>query len=247
MICLSFDTDHLDESRMREFLATVSIPGEGTFFCTRRYDCLGSPHEVCPHPLLEEGGDWGAELTATRETFPDAVGWRSHSCIYSHLLGQRVARAGYQYASTQYEPSEPVRPFRETWGIWHMPIFYMDNLDFSQSRFWPSVEHVPFAEEIIELALAGDGVYVFDFHPVHLLLNSTSADAYFERRDAFISGDPLDTVRCDGRGARTFYDELCGRMERAGAPSLRMRDALTAWLDSESGSASVKPISSRSA
>jgi polysaccharide deactylase WbmS-like protein len=237
VICLSFDTDHLDEGRMEEFLATVPIPGEGTFFCTRRYECLGPPHEVCPHPLLEEGGNWEEELAGTRGAFPAAVGWRSHSCIYSHLIAQRVAAAGYLYASTQLDPLPPARPFREAWGLWHMPIFYMDNLDFSQSRFWPGTTRVPFGEEIIERALADDGIYVFDFHPVHLTLNSASAAAYFERRDAFLAGEPLDALRCEGRGARTFYDELCARMERDGVRSVRMRDALAAWLDSEAGSA----------
>jgi hypothetical protein len=247
VICLSFDTDHLDESRMEEFLATVPLPGEGTFFCTRRYASLGPPHELCPHPVLEEGGDWKQELAITRSTFPDAVGWRSHSCIYSHLIAQRVAASDYLYASTQLDPLPPTRPFREAWGLWHMPIFYMDNLDFSQSRFWPGVEHVPFAEEIIDRALADDGVYVFDFHPVHLLLNSTSAAAYFKRRDGFLAGERLDALRCDGRGAGTFYGELCARMESDSVGSVRMRDALAAWLESESDHAEVKRISSRSA
>src|SRR5579884_1313245 len=220
MICLSFDTDHLDESRMEEFLASVPVPGEGTFFCTRRYDCLGLPHELCPHPLLEEGAEWDDELAVTRSNFPDAVGWRSHSCIYSHLIAQHVAASHYLYASTQLDPVPPARPFREAWGLWHMPIFYMDNLDFSQSRFWPGSEHVPFAEQVIDRALADDGVYVFDFHPVHLLLNSTSANAYLERRDAFLAGEPLDELRCDGRGARAFYDELCSRMASEGVPSI---------------------------
>jgi hypothetical protein len=226
VICLSFDTDHLDEVRMQEFLATVRIPGDATFFCTHRYDCLATPHELCPHPFLERAHDWEAELLAKRTELPDAVGWRSHSCIYGHLIAVRVAASRYLYASTQYQPVAATHPFREPWGLWQMPIYYMDNMDFSHSRFWPEVQHVAFAPEIIDVALADDGIYVFDFHPVHLMLNSTSADAYLARREAFLAGQRVDALRCDGRGAGTFYDELCAKMEKAGASSTRMRDAL---------------------
>jgi polysaccharide deactylase WbmS-like protein len=233
VICLSFDTDHLDEVRMREFLDTVHIPGDATFFCTRRYDCFEKPHELCPHPVLEEGQEWEAELQTKRAELPDAVGWRSHSCVYSHLIAQRVAASGYLYASTQFQPVAATHPFREPWGLWHLPIYYMDNLDFSHSRFWRDVDHVPFAPEVIATALADDGIYVFDFHPIHLLLNSPSADAYFARRDAFLAGENMDVLRCDGRGARTFYDELCASMENVGTSSVRMQDALAGAISAE--------------
>jgi hypothetical protein len=227
MICLSFDTDHVDEARMREFLETVPVPGAGTFFCTQRYEVLGAPHEVCPHPYLPEGGDWDAELAAMRSLFPDARGWRAHSCVYSHLLAQRIADDGYVYASAYDQLGRVgIEPSREAWGVWHMPIYYMDNLDFSLGRFWPRAEHRPFDPALIEAVLANDGTYVFDFHPVHLLLNTTSAEAYFERRDRFVAGAALDELRCSGYGARSFYDDLCAAMHGTGVESRSMHAAL---------------------
>jgi Polysaccharide deacetylase len=227
MICLSFDTDHVDQARMREFLDTVPVPGAGTFFCTQRYDVLGTPHEVCPHPYLPEGGDWDSELASMRALFPEARGWRAHSCVYSHLLAQRIAADGYAYASAFDQLGRVgIEPSREAWGVWHLPIYYMDNLDFSLGRFWPGAEHRPFASALIEAVLANEGTYVFDFHPVHLLLNSTSAEAYFERRDAFVAGEPLDDLRCPGYGARGFYDDLCTAMLGAGMESRSMYAAL---------------------
>ena len=232
MICLSFDTDHVDEARMREFLELVPLAGRGTFFCTRPYAALdGSGHELCPHPLLPPGGDWDAELAAKRREFPEAEGWRSHSCVYSHQLAERLARDGYTYASTVDALGRcGLAPVREAWGLWQIPIFYMDNLDFSTSRFWPGEEHRPFAPELLEAAFSGDGVYVFDFHPVHLLLNSPSAEWYLRRRDAFVAGEDLGALRFEGYGTRSFYDDLCARMAEAGAESQAMRDVLTALV-----------------
>jgi hypothetical protein len=173
MICLSFDTDHVDEARMREFLATVPVPGAGTFFCTHRYEALGAPHELCPHPYLPDGADWDAELTSMRAAFPEARGWRAHSCVYSHMLAQRIAADGYAYASAYDQLGRVgLEPNREAWGVWHLPIYYMDNLDFSHGRFWPEGTHRPFDGDLITAALAHEGIHVFDFHPVHLLLIS---------------------------------------------------------------------------
>jgi hypothetical protein len=229
VICLSFDTDHVDDARMREFVETVPVPGSGTFFCTQRYEALGVPHELCPHPYLPEGGDWDAELEAMRAVFPEARGWRAHSCVYSHLLAQRIAADGYVYASAYDQLGRAGgEPSREAWGVWHLPIYYMDNLDFSYGRFWPGADHRPFDPRLIEAAVATDGVHVFDFHPVHLMLNSTSAEAYFERRDAFVAGAPLADLRCAGYGTRSFYDDLCAAMRDAGTESTSMYDALRA-------------------
>jgi Polysaccharide deacetylase len=227
VICLSFDTDHLDEPRMREFVDTVRVPGAGTFFCTQRYEALSAPHEICPHPYLPEGADWDFELEAKRADFPEARGWRAHSCVYSHLLAQRIAADGYAYASAFDQFGRGgIEPSREAWGVWHLPIYYMDNLDFSLPRFWPGAAHRAFDPALIETVLADDGIYVFDFHPVHLLLNSTSAESYFERRGAFVAGAPLEDLRCTGYGARSFYDDLCTAMGGAGMESISMYDAL---------------------
>ena len=80
---------------------------------------------------------------------------------------------------------------------------------------------------------------MFDFHPVHLLLNSTSAEAYLERRDAFRAGAPLDALRCPGYGTRNFYDDLCAAMREAGVES--KSDARRAARPGRRGSAHRAP------
>jgi hypothetical protein len=230
MICLSFDTDHLDEERMREFLAGVKIPGEATFFCTQVYRGLeATPHELCPHPTLGPGEDWGPLLDEARSEFPQARGFRAHNCVHSHLLALELSQRGYLYTSAHGGwDGSTASPYREAWGIWHLPIYYMDNLDFSFSRHWPGTDHRPFARELLEAAVNGEGVYVFDFHPIHLMLNSVSAEAYLSRRDAFLAGEEVDRLRCDGYGARDHYDELVAMMGERRLASVAMRSAVEA-------------------
>jgi len=232
MICITFDTDHMDEGRMAMFLETVEIPGRATFFCTRRYDCLeATDHETGPHPTLEAAGDWQAELARMRAMFPDAPGWRSHSCVFSHLLAEWLAASGYRYASTNDQFGQrAIQPVRHPWGIWHFPIYYMDNMDFSSACFWGADADGPFSETMIETALGDDGVYVFDFHPLHLLLNTPHREHYFAVRDRFKAGEALADLVYDGAGTASFYRRLCAAMHGQGKESLSLGQALEATL-----------------
>ena len=214
MLCLTFDTDHMNEARMVEFLAEVPLPGSGTFFCTQPYRCLERKEfELAPHPFLGRDRHWLSELKAKRAEFPNAVGWRSHSCVFSHTLAEWLCLNNYIYASTHESfGTRGLRPIRQMWGIWHVPIYYMDNLDFSRKRFWPERNEEPFASSLIENALNDDGLYVFDFHPIHLLLNSPDADWYSDVRSRFLEGESTAALRYAGFGTRSFFDNLVTAM-----------------------------------
>ena len=215
---------------MEEFVRDVPISGQGTFFCTQRYQALdGGPHELCPHPTLDEGGDWTAELDRFRADFPDAHGVRTHTCIDSHLISIEFNKRGFEWVSNRDEPGRRgITPYREAWGVWHVPIYYMDNMDFSFGDFWPEAQRGPFGRELIEAATREAGLYVFDFHPIHLMLNSTSAEAYFARRDRFKAGEPLEALRCEGYGAGEYFADLTRLMGDAGLESVGISDALAA-------------------
>jgi hypothetical protein len=230
LICLSFDTDHLDDRRMEEFVREFPIPGAGTFFCTQRYEALeGGPHELCPHPTLEPDGDWAAELDRKQAEFPDARGVRTHSCINSHLLSIEFKGRGFEWVSARDEPGRRgIAPYREAWGVWHVPIYYMDNMDFSFGDYWPDASASPFGRELLEVSTREEGVYVFDFHPIHLMVNSTSAEDYFARRDRFKAGEPLEEIRCEGYGAGDYYTDLIALMGQAELESVSISDALVA-------------------
>lgn len=230
MLCLSFDTDHMSEARMTEFLASVQIPGQATFFCTQRYNCLDrSGHEAAPHPFLAPGEDWIAELQRMRALFPHAVGWRSHSCVFSHLLAEWLGRNGYRYASTNDQFGQSgIAPVQQPWGLWHLPIYYMDNMDFSRTRFWSSDVGEPFDPKFIETAIEGEGLYIFDFHPIHLLLNTPNADFYFAARDRFVAGEEVQALAYKGYGTASFYADLCNDMDRRHKASATLADILEA-------------------
>ena len=227
MICLNFDTDRMSDARMREFLEVAPFPGAGTFFCTQPYPCLdGTAHELGPHPYLGRDNDWDAELAEKRAQFPAAVGWRSHSCVFSHILAEQIFGMDYRYVSVHDEIGRVgPQPLKHAWGLWHLPIYYMDNLDFSTRRFWHD-ESEPFDKGLIQPSLNDDGIYVWAFHPVHIALNSPNPEEYFARRARFEEGAPLNEVRYEGYGTADYFRELCDAIEETGAESITMGDAL---------------------
>lgn len=235
MISLSFDTDHMSEARMEEFLAEVALPGGATFFCTQPYRCLErADFEIAPHPFLSGDRDWLAELKTKRAEFPNALGWRSHSCVFSHTLAEWISCNGYLYASTHDSFGiQGIRPSRQLWGIWHVPIYYMDNLDFSRNRFWPERNERPFSRSLLEVACHEDDFYVFDFHPIHLLLNTPNPEWYMIRRGQFLAGERIASLRYEAYGTRSFFDDLVAAMHGAGHKSLPIVEGLRAFVGEE--------------
>lgn len=233
MICLSFDTDHMDDARMAEFLGRVAIPGRGTFFCTQAYDSLAQTrHELAPHPFLANNNH-DEELRQKRQQFPVATGWRSHSCVFSHILAEWLGRNGYCYVSTHDQfGATGIQPTRHLWGVWHLPIYYMDNMDFSRHRFSKDASVTPFSPHLIQQAIQEDGLYVFDFHPIHLLLNTPNADFYFSARERFLKGEEIDRLRYDGYGTESYFIDLCSKMRAAGMASHGMQQALESFIGS---------------
>lgn len=234
MICFSFDTDRMSQEGMAEFLESTPIPGGATFFCTERYEALeATRYELCPHVYLSAGVDWEQTLRQARADYPDAIGWRSHSCVFSHILAEQLAALGYQYVSIHDELGRTdLEPHRHAWGLWHLPIYYMDNLDFSMSRFWGEEAPAPFSPALIDAAVAGDALFVFAFHPIHIVLNSPSAEIYFERRDLIARGASYADAVWEGSGTRDFYLALCSAIDQRGAGSLTLGSALDVYRGS---------------
>jgi len=234
MICLTFDTDHVSDRDMEEFLRRYPLPGRATFFCHRPYACLqGTGHELAPHPLIEDLRSWSADLERLAAQLPERpIGVRPHSCVYSHMVGIELARLGYRYvsqASNLYQSG--LRPSRHPWGIWELPIYYMDNMDFWMCRNWPGLGHKPFDRGVIERALSEpDSLFVFDLHPLHIALNTRGHEDYATSKSRVVEGGESAFAHArEGRGTRMFFEELCNAMESANVRSSSCAEALEAF------------------
>lgn len=236
MICLTFDTDWMTEDALGIFLERIRWPGRGTFFLHADLRVLHqTKHELCPHPFIEDLRSWSSGIERMSEYLPRKPrGTRPHSCVFSHLVATRLHELGYEYVSQAHNLFEPgLRPFRHPWGIWELPIYYMDNMDFWMPKNWPSLGHIPFRREVIERAINEPGLYVFDFHPIHLALNTRTFSDYSSVKERIIQDgiSPFD-LRFAGRGVGQFFEELCEAMRSRDISSVSCADALDQHISS---------------
>jgi hypothetical protein len=232
MICLTFDTDWISAAALDQLLDELDLPGRGTFFCHTDFPALASRgHEVCPHPFINDLDHWQPGLSELRARVnPASRGTRTHSCVFSHLVGLGLHQMGFEYisqANNLYQ--DGLRAFRHPWGVWELPIYYMDNMDFWANNNWPGLRHEVFAPRWIERAVRGSALYVFDFHPIHLALNTrTPADYQAVKRRIIDDGVSPFELTFQGRGTRTYFEELCTAMRDAGVGSRTCSEAIDA-------------------
>ena len=163
---------------------------------------------------------------------PAATGWRSHSCVFSHILARWLGENDYQYVSVDERFGEAgIWPTRHPMGaIWQIPIYYMDTFDISRQRFWTGSDVRPFDPALIDKALRADGIHVFDFHPIHVMLNTPDPEFYFAARDRYRAGEPIESLRYNGHGVGVFFQALCEQMRAENAESVPLAEALAAHL-----------------
>jgi hypothetical protein len=230
MICLTFDTDHMRQEDMERFLEERSLPGQVTFFAHQYFSSLeATDHEICPHPFIRSFTDWEKEVIEIAHQFSiRPKGIRFHSCVLSHTIAAGLKRLGYEYSSNiDHLFRKDLQPYRHSWGIWELPIYYMDNMDFCMSDNWPYIDHTPFDFNIIKTAVKSDGLFVFDLHPLHIAINTHDYATYLKAREKMSKdGESPFNLRYGKRGVAVFFDELCSAIVASGQRSYSCKEAL---------------------
>ncbi len=188
--------------------------------------------ELGIHPNFLPGSSHGSTVTEVLEhairSVPEATAMRSHSLLMSsRILEEVMRRTSVSVDSTPFFPRQPgLQPSEYTVGdraLLRMPIFWED--DFEMLQLNPSWA--------IEPLLREPGLKIFNFHPIHIFLNSAAMTDY-EALKATVQ--PLSSLEPgaahrhvnQGRGTRTLFVELLDRIERAGE-SLRLADVRERW------------------
>ena len=212
---------------MSRFLELYTIPGRATFFMHQPYAILhGTSHELEPHPFPVQPDAWTESIKSLVERLDiKPFGVRTHSCITSHMLEWALHGLGVRYTSNTTRIFElGIRPSRSPWGLWELPIYYMDNLDLSMATFWSTLEHQTFGRDALEKAAQTEGLYVFDFHPLHILLNTPNLEYYLERSPLLKAGASPFDHRYKGQGVGTYFEELIQLMQATDNKSVALED-----------------------
>jgi hypothetical protein len=217
---IDFVADHLMARRVR---ATWFVThGSPAIERLRRYPDL---FELGIHPNFLPGSSHGETpgkvLDHCIALVPEATSVRTHALVQSTpLLAEIMAHTAITTDVSLFLPHTLYqRPFEYRWKgrtLLRVPYFWED--DFEMERDTPIWHLAP-------LVTNGEGLKVFNFHPIHVYLNSSDMGPYesLKRRISNLSEATVAALVQPGEGTRTLFLELVDYLA-ANGHRLCMRD-----------------------
>ncbi|MHB8693421.1 MAG: polysaccharide deacetylase WbmS family protein [Solirubrobacteraceae bacterium] len=198
-----------------------------TWFVTHRSAAIdrlverGDLFELGIHPNFASGSSHGATAEAVLEhslkLVPQARAMRTHSLIQSsRLLDLVLTRTNITSDLSIFLPGAahlgPVEYTLHGRTLFRLPYFWEDDYEFGQSHpCWTMQEHLTEQR----------GLRIFNFHPIHVYLNSVQPAPYAElKRVAGHIGSVPEAAAAafvhDGPGTRSLFDELTAHLAARG-------------------------------
>ena len=156
------------------------------------------------NPLLKLSNDIDSDYSEIVEKImkivPDATSCRSHSVVGGGLIGHALKTNGITHESNINIPEESdmqIRPFRGNNGMTNVPYCWADEHAFLGRQ----------SDDFIDIGRRHNLV-IFDFHPIHVFLNSESVSRYEDTRLLHKNPEELIKYRYEGYGTRNRLIDL---------------------------------------
>ena len=217
---LTFDIDWAHDDVLADTIDIVEVAGvAATWFVTHDTPVLqrlrdNPKFELGLHPnfdfLLEcddRNGRTAEEVVdRLQQLVPEATSVRSHSLTQSSKLLALFQRKGLSHDCNHLIP-EQVNMELKPWAMWNgmtrVPYFWEDDVCASYQQNTP-----------VEKLTMRHGLKVFDFHPIHVFLNTEELSRYERTRSLHQKPAELTNHRCSEDGTRTILQKLLGVSEQ---------------------------------
>jgi hypothetical protein len=212
-IFLTFDLDWAHEEVISDTIDLINQSGvSSTWFVTHKSPVLEKLSkkenvELGIHPNFSIAFNQSNKININPEEVlndllhivPDAKSVRSHSLFHSERLVDIFKDFGLSHISNCFIPhgsGMEVRPF----SIWEdmvmVPHCWQDNVALKMNLPFPD------KTELLE------SHFVFNFHPIHIFLNTENLERYELSRPLHQNPDKLISKRFNGVGTRTLLLDL---------------------------------------
>jgi hypothetical protein len=214
-VFLTIDIDWAHDEILEDTIQLVEETGVcATWFITHETSDLeflrGNPRfELGIHPnfnpllLGDKSLGKSADEVVSRllEIVPEAKSVRSHSMAQSSVLLNLFSEKGLTHDCNHYIPQQSqivLKPWHLWNGLIRVPYFWEDDLSCIYEDTFDASS-----------LLSRQGLRVFDFHPIHLFLNTNNLEQYEETRSFHQNPNELIKYRSESiPGARTRFVEL---------------------------------------
>ncbi|MFY7787267.1 MAG: hypothetical protein ACOVQA_05275, partial [Thermoflexibacteraceae bacterium] len=137
-------------------------------------ECSRKWFEVAIHPNFNPllGGNNSTSLDQIiddlMELYPEAKGVRSHSMTQSTPILGKFAEKGLLYDANHFLPYQKIQAFKLWNGMWRIPYNWEDDIHYLYQKSFDEVG----------MEIQTNDLYVFDFHPIHVFLNTDCEQTY---------------------------------------------------------------------
>ena len=206
-ICITFDIDWAPDEVVESVTNVLEEHrAKATFFATHRSDLLRSldsaKYEVGIHPNFDDRTDNNEVIRELKAIYPEAIGVRSHGLFCSTNILQICLANGLKYDVNTFIPlREGLYPFtrlNRLNKIICIPYYWEDDTHFTNQT--------PF--ELSKLELHKEGLKIYNFHPIHIFMNTESQEHYADYKAFYLQPDTLRKYRNMGGGTRTLFIAL---------------------------------------
>jgi hypothetical protein len=215
-IFLTFDIDWAHDAVIADTIDLVEAAGvAATWFVTHETPVLerlrANPRfELGIHPnflplLMQGNGSNGATAEEVVDRLmaivPEARSVRSHSLVQSGRLLELFRNKGLTHEANAFVPDPSgiaLKPWIDWFGMVKVPYSFEDDFWCDSGGASAPVAVVP----------APHGIAGFDFHPIHVFLNTDRLSHYEETRALHRSPERLLSSRVEGTGVRTMLTNL---------------------------------------
>lgn len=215
---LSFDLDWAIDEILDDTLALIQkAEVKATMFVTHQTPVIDKMREsplismgLHPNfnPLLRgqpSSSSPASIMSDLKEIVPEAKVLRSHSMSHSGIWLNAYKELGITHLSQYYMGGvKSVEPFRHVNGLVEVPVYFADDgyLFVKDHKEWsnPSVEEIT--------SISEKSVKVFNFHPIHIAINSSSFDAYESTKSSHREWKTVTKIRSKSFGMRNMLLQI---------------------------------------
>jgi len=221
------DIDWAAEAVIADTIELFSTYGAHcTLFSTHKSnELLGidrSLFEIGIHPnfnalLQGKGGDPDLIIDTLKSIHPEAVGVRSHSLTQNGWLLNKFLEKGFEYEVNHFLPyHHGIKPFLYYNGMVRIPFNWEDDYHFAHG--------FSFNDSLINLA--DEGLSIFNFHPIHIYLNTEHNARYESVKHRLHDVRFLQSYRNESKvpGTRDILISLLGHARDVKSPTRKLRE-----------------------
>ncbi|KOA21032.1 hypothetical protein CLHOM_06200 [Clostridium homopropionicum DSM 5847] len=215
-IYITLDVDWACDEVLKETIKLFNKEDvSATFFITHQTDLItelrkNSKIELGIHPNFNQISgitDMENSIIYLKTIVQEAKSVRTHSLMQSSNILDLYQKQGLKYETNTYIPLRSnilLKPYYHWNGILRIPFFWEDDvhcldIENGDEKDWDVNRFIDY-----------DGIKVFNFHPIHLFLNTENLQRYRKAKEYYHESDKLkDFINKDSNnGARVFLENL---------------------------------------